>query len=214
LALNRLRKKKADYSQLLKALQRIVQLQEGSQTDYKTDDRRIIHHVAEDGGGLLREELTLTPITSPVYFHVVRYSFPPNGTAVEIEVTAESVTYKGPLTVLELERSTSSGRYAIAVDPPGTAELPHRIALECKRRNLWSSLLANGEDDGFFGISYPANSVSVEFIAPPGKKWKSFRPTAFVGKFNIESIMNSSKIIWNIPNPPIRRYDYKVVLEQ
>jgi hypothetical protein len=210
-----LKKKKADYSQLLKALHRIVQLQEGSQTDYKTDNRHIVHQIAEDGGGLLREELTLTPNRKPIYFHVVTYSSSVNRASnrAEIEVKAESLTYDVPLTVLEIERSSNSGRYAIAVDPPSTTEQPHRIAIECRRPSLWKTLMVNGEDSGYFGIAYPSDTVSVEFMAPQGKKWKSFRPGVYVGESKIESTMNGSRIVWNIPEPPIRRYDYRLVLE-
>jgi hypothetical protein len=213
-ALKELQRKNRDYQRLQKALHRIVQLQQGSQIDYKTDNRAIIHSVTEDGGGVLREELTIAPLTNSIYFHVVRYGNIANGDeGLAIEVKAESLTYSTPLTVLELERSSSHGRYAIAVDPPGTIEKPHRIAIECKRKKLWSALVSTGEDEGYFAIAFPSNSISVQFIAPAGRKWKSFQPAVFVGEVSIESLMNSSRVVWNIPNPPIRRYDYKAALE-
>lgn len=203
-----------NHARLFEVVRRIVNLQQTDPTDCKTFDWKVIHEISGDGGGRLYEELTLIPTGQQrVYFYFIKHTFKQgDGTLPPITLSASSLTYGTPLAVLEVDRNAGSVRYVIVLDPPSTPQEHHRIAIECQRPAIWNKLVEQNRDDGYFHSSYETNSLRLEFIAPPGKRWTHFNPTPRTGAFSIETTTHS-RITWTIDNPPIKRYDYVVTWE-
>jgi hypothetical protein len=202
-----------DYEQLIKMLRRIAYLHQGSYSDFTIRDWKMIHTIDEFGNGHLHEELSIVPSTTNINFYLKLFSVAPiDDEQSRIHVIVKTLPDNLPLHVSAIERTDKYVRYALLLDPPSTPERPQKIAIDCYRAAIWKDLIRTGNDEGQFRLSYEANSLCVEFLAPQGRKWKSFITSPQIGEIQIESLPHP-KIIWNIPNPPLRRYHYKVRLE-
>lgn len=194
---------------LLKIVQRIVELHQPRFSDISINDWRLIHTIDEKGNSHLHEELTIVPATSPLYFYLIGNTFAEGERESSMIIKAHNMEDGTPLALLELERSQALARHAIVLDPPATQERPKRIAMDCERSAVWKELVEKGEDQGLFRSSNNSNSLHIEFIAPRGRKWRSFNPTPRIGEISV----SPSHIVWDIQEPSAGRYSYKLFLE-
>jgi hypothetical protein len=201
-----------NHQHLLYILRRVDTLEQ-SRRDFQLSDRRMVHRIDEHGNGTLHEELTIMPVgPNYVYFYFLGHTLNGNADQPPITVEAKTLADNINLDVLEVERSDRYAIYAVVLDPPSTAAMPRRIAIDCTRAGIWKPLLANGSDEGFFRLTYPSDSVQLEIWAPPGKAWKTFFPTPSAGSIQMEPSQNPSRIIWKIDNPSLGDYNYKVFI--
>jgi Predicted nucleotide-binding protein containing TIR -like domain len=204
---------KTESEKLIGVIRRIVELQQPAYSDVQINDWKMIHSIDDKGNGFLREEFTLVPATGPLYFFLIENSISKAVDAQSgIRINAEALTSGMPLTVLEIKRSDIHVNSVIILDPPATVENPQRVALNCERPAIWRDLIEDGEVQGFLRSSNKSNLLHIEFLAPPGKDWKSFNPAPTIGNIEIDSSGDRSRIVWTIPNPPLRRYSYKLYL--
>jgi hypothetical protein len=196
-------------------LLRLVEVLQVDFSEVKRKNWQLIYSINENGNGYLHEEVTLFPSTRPLYFCLANEVYKKNlAQELRIEVLAKSLTYGTSLQVIERERTTQSAKYAILLDPPSLPETPQRIAIDYECSGIWNDLIERGEDQGVFSANYQSDYIQIEFLAPPGRKWKWFTPSPQIGDIRMESSMNPSRIIWSITNPPTRRYSYRLALEK
>lgn len=208
------REAQASADQLHKVLLRVIELQQANFSDIKINDWKLIHSIDEKGNSHLHEELTLVPSTGPFYFYLLENNIADSvDKNSSIKISAKNLMVGVPLTVLETLRTDKSVSYAIMLDPPSTVEKPQRISIDCERAALWRDLIETGKDEGIFRSSNESDFLHMEFLAPPGKRWSGFTPTPQVGDVQVEASTDKSRIIWSIPNPPARRFSYKLFLE-
>jgi Predicted nucleotide-binding protein containing TIR-like domain len=199
---------------LTKAMRRVVELQQPDYSEILISDWKIIHSIDDKGNGYLHEEFTLIPATRPLYFYLMENSIAEGiDWQSSMTVSAENLTTQMPLMVVELKRSDIHVQSAVVLDPPSTVEDPQRISLNCERLALWKDLIEGGEDQGFLHSSNKSNFLRMEFLAPPGRKWKGFSFTPSIGTKETDLFEGRSRIIWNIPDPPARRYSYRLSLQ-
>lgn len=201
----------ANHKRLTKGLKRIVYL---LPAEFKISNWRIIHTIDEDGSDVLHEELTLMPTSKPVYFYFKRYSLPQEPNNLAIRVTAENLPDKTPLAVFEIEQSDKYNHYVILLDPPSTVTSPKKIAIKCVRKELWTGLVYESEEEGAIQATHKADSIQFELLAPRSKIWKSFRPAPSVGEVAIESSGNVSRVIWIMKNVQPKKYLYQALWKQ
>lgn len=201
----------AERKRLLNVLRRLTDLQQAS-TDFRLDDRKVVHRIDGKGNGSLYEEFTIVPGQNEVFFYVIgpiTFIEDPEGEA-EVTVTANNLSDDTPLTVIEIDRSNKHVQFAIMIDPPSSATNPRRIAINCTRKLIWEGLLQNNADDGAFRLIYPSDTYQIELLAPPGKTWKAFQRTPEVGSVSMEPSSDCTRIVWTIASPAGIRYSYKV----
>lgn len=195
----------SNHKRLAKGLKRIAHI---LPAEFKINDWKMTHTIDEDGSDVLYEELTLTPTSKPVYFYSKRYSLPhePNNSA--LRVTVENLLDNTPLAFFETDRSDNSIRYIILLDPPSTVTSPKRIAIKCIRKELWTGLIYESEEEGAIQTTYKADSLQIELVAPRSKTWKGFRLAPSFGDVKIESSSSMSRVIWIMKNVKPKKYFY------
>ncbi|MBV6450876.1 MAG: hypothetical protein MHPDNHAH_01603 [Anaerolineales bacterium] len=199
------------YQQLLRVLRRISHLQE----EFSVNDWKIVYSIDEHGNELLLEELTITPSKEAIYFYYKGYSIPEGSSDdYQINVSAKNLADGTPLAVLELVRSRDKIHYTILLDPPSRFDQPKSIAIECKRRGIWKDLVNSCNTDGTLTTHHDSNELSIEFIAPLGRKWKAFHPAPLsIGESKIYNVDGLSRIKWHIPHSTPRTLAYEAFLE-
>src|SRR5688572_25414569 len=198
------------YHQLLKVIRRIAYLQE----DFSVDQWQIIYSIDEAGNDFLYEELTIIPSRDVRYFYFKGYSVPENSTPdYSMQVSVRNLADGTLLVPIEVTRSNEKIRYAIFLDPPSYPNQPITIAIECRRNSLWKELIETQKCHGTLHVTHNSNQLSIEFVAPRGRKWKAFHPAPPIGDYKIDSSSSGSRIIWQIPNTSPRHLGYEMFLE-
>jgi hypothetical protein len=195
-------------------IKRVVEMMQVEFSEVRREDWKLVYSVRESGNGHLYEEVTLIPASTPIYFCLAEafYTTNLNGES-KIEIAATSLTYGTGLQTIELGRTGERGKYAILLDPPSLPTAPHRIAINWDCTGVWNSLIERADDQGVFRANFHANQIQVEFLAPPGRKWKWFSRSPQIGDVRLESSSSPARITWSISNPPTRRYSYRLSLE-
>jgi len=200
----------SEFYRLTKGLRRIVHLLPSELT---IRNWKITHSIEKDGSDVYREELTLIPNGEPVYFHFKRFLLPKNSVNGYPKISAENLLDNTPLVTFELERNERYVYYVILLDPPTTITTPKRIAITCERNGIWNNLIEQGEDEGIFTANHQADSITMEFIAPHGRKWKGFHPAPLIGEIRIAS-ESISRVIWTLENVSPKKYVYQVFTDK
>lgn len=196
--------------QLLKTIRRIAHLQE----EFSVNDWRITYSIDESGNEVLLENLTINPSKEAIYFYFKGYSIPENSPPdYTMEVSANNLIDNTPMTVLEVARSYNKIHYAILLDPPSRLDQPKSISIVCRRTDIWKELVVTHQTDGTLTATHNTNQLSIEFIAPFGRKWKAFHPAPHIGEYKINSTDGSSRITWIVPNSIPRKFAYELFLE-
>ena len=194
---------------LLRALRHIAR----SQSRYGIKNWKITHVIDENGNESYREKCTIRSLGGSVFLYFKYFSITNNHYPGSVEVSGKDLRDDIPLSVIEFEKSKRSGHYGFVLEPPITVDQPKQIVVECKREGIWKELINTNQDEGFIEINWQTELIELIFIAPPGKKWQSFRPSNSVGNFSIEMVGDYSQITWVIQSPPIGKYNFALFLK-
>lgn len=200
-------KLRISYNNLTKAINRVQDI------DLTLSDWIISHTILENGTGILKEELTIVPFADPVVYYYKRINLAPNSDPEKIKFHVVNTSDNTPLEFYEVSVTEDSVKYMIILEPPSTLNTPKRISIICEREKIWEDLLKKGQDTGYFNANYKADNLRMELIAPPIKKWKAFHAAPSTGKVNIEMLGGVSRVTWEIQNPSIKKYNYRVFLD-
>ena len=120
---------------------------------------------------------------------------------------------KTPLVVFETEKTNNSVTYMMVLDPPSTKTAPKRISITCERQGIWNNLIKRGQEEGSITPTYKVDSIDLELIAPRDTRWKAIHPAPIAGEVKIEMLGSLSRAMWNLTNPPLKKYNYRVFLD-
>lgn len=176
---------------------------------------RIIHSIDESGNDFLYEELTVVPSGCKRYFYYKGYSIPENATSdLMMSISAKNMTDETPLDVVEFSRNADKIRYAIFLDHTNSGDGPMPLSIQCKRINEWKELVTTGASHDSLKIAHETTDLSIEFLAPRGRKWKTMHRVPVVGEYRIDmSDDNLSRIVWKIPSLSPKKLTYSLFLE-
>ena len=196
---------------VFRILQRLYFLQE----DITIGKWRLVYTVDENGNDFLREELVVIPVRCKGYFYYKGYSIHDNAPrGFTMNVSARNPIDETPLDVIELSRNEGKIRYAIFLDHPSEENQLSPLTIECKRLGEWKELIETGNAHGSLGVTHVTSELSIEFIAPRGKKWKAFHRTPSIGAYRIDfSDNNLSRVVWQISDLSPRKLTYSLFLE-
>ncbi|HNQ94250.1 MAG TPA: hypothetical protein PKK96_06375 [Anaerolineales bacterium] len=195
------------YKNLLNAIERL------HNTEFTLSDWNISHTIYENGAGVLNEELTIVPVSEPVHYYFIWCRFARNSDPKEIKFSAVNISDKTPLDFYEVAITDNSIKYMVILDPPSIPNAPKRIAISCVCVGVWSDLVENGQSADYFHVKYRTDSVKIELIAPHTTKWKALHPAPITGNSKIEMTGDISRAVWEIANPSIKKYNYRVFLD-
>lgn len=203
-------KTRSDQDNLGKALRRVA----SHQGDFHVDDWRIVHEIDEHGNDSLHEELTIVPVSDPVYFYFKGYSISLNHHQPLPQVSAHNRSADTPLEVIEFDATDRKIRYGVLLDPPSTKDKPQRIVLKCKRTGLWKALIETHKDQGALRASHRSDSIHIEIVAPLGAEWASYTlAPQDSGTIRREESGGRSRIVVSIQNSATRKYHYDIRLK-
>lgn len=195
------------YNNILKAIER-------QDTEFTLRDWNVTHIVHEDGTGLLKEQVTIMPVAESVNYYYVRYRVFRKSESKGIKFNVVNVSKNTPLDFYEVEKNEDSVKYMVILDPPSTKNNPTRISIECERIGVWDDLIKYGKSEGSLDAKkYKADKIMIEVLSPPFLRWKALNPSPVIGNVEMDLVENRSRVIWEIPDPSMRKYTYRVFLD-